>query len=395
MTLEAEAFRLPLASWLPLMVSIYAAQVALTAICLRPPRRGLISSGVALLVADLLILALVRWCATAMGGMDYSASFLRWRMYFLALVIVSAGLPLVLWSLALKLTYRPPARSPAQRPLLRPIFQAVVASWVAAGAIILLAGGDFSFLPRPAGITTVEVEILGLAPELDGLRIAALSDHHVGSLMTPRRAARRLNSLSRAAPDLIVELGDVTDMDPSYQPEAVAVIGEHRAPLGSFAVAGNFDVRCGTDALGQLFAEVGVTYLENEAACVSVDGAELWIVGVGDPWTGQDDLEAALADVPAGAPVVLLAHSPDIVEQAAERNIPLMLSGHLHGGQVVIPFAGPVVGMSKYGTRFAWGHFQVGPTHLVVSRGLGEEAIPGRLFCRPEIVLVILRRAPG
>jgi predicted MPP superfamily phosphohydrolase len=180
-------------------------------------------------------------------------------------------------------------------------------------------------------------------------------------------------------------------MDPSHQPEAADVLGECRAPLGVYAVAGNFDVRCGTDSLRKELARVGVTYLENESAPLVVRGETMWIAGLGDPWTGQDNLGAALADVPDGAPVVLLSHSPDIIESAAERRIPVVLSGHLHGGQVVIPFAGPVVGMSKFGTRFASGHFRVGSTHLVVSRGLGEEAIPARLFCAPEIVLVTLR----
>jgi hypothetical protein len=189
----------------------------------------------------------------------------------------------------------------------------------------------------------------------------------------------------------VVELGDITDMDPRYQPEGARIVGECKAPLGTFAVAGNFDVRCGTDSLREALTANGVTYLENEAACVSVEGADLWIVGVGDPWTGQDDLDAALAPVPQNAATILLAHSPDIIEEATARDIPLLLSGHLHGGQVVIPFAGPVVGMSKYGTRFAWGHFQMASTQLVVSRGLGEEAVPLRLFCPPEIVLVTLR----
>jgi predicted MPP superfamily phosphohydrolase len=183
-------------------------------------------------------------------------------------------------------------------------------------------------------------------------------------------------------------------MDPRYQPEAADVIGSCKAPLGTFAVAGNFDVRCGTDSLEGELTRVGIAYLDNRSERVTVNGATLWVAGVGDPWTGQDDLEAALADVPDGELVVLLAHSPDIVAEAADKHITLMLAGHLHGGQVVIPFAGPVVGMSKFGTRFAEGHFLVGPTHLVVSRGLGEESVPGRLFCAPEILVVTLRRAP-
>jgi hypothetical protein len=218
-----------------------------------------------------------------------------------------------------------------------------------------------------------------------------LSDHHVGPLMTPARARERLRSFSKARADLVVELGDVTEMDPTYQPEAARIVGEHKAPLGAYAVPGNFDMQSGPDTLRKEFAKAGVTFLENEAKRVKVGQSDLWLVGVGDPWTGNADLDRALASVPRGMPTVLLAHSPDILEDAAARGIPLVLSGHLHGGQVVWPFAGPVVGMSKFGTRFAWGQSQIGQTHLVVSRGLGEEAIPLRLFCPAEIVVVTLR----
>jgi predicted MPP superfamily phosphohydrolase len=122
-----------------------------------------------------------------------------------------------------------------------------------------------------------------------------------------------------------------------------------------------------------------------------VDGAQLWLVGLGDAWTGGADLDRARADVPEGATTILLSHSPDVIEEAATRGVSLVLSGHLHGGQIVIPFAGPVVGMSKFGTRFAWGHFHIGDTQLIVSRGLGEEGVPLRLFCPPEIVVLTLR----
>jgi predicted MPP superfamily phosphohydrolase len=381
----------PIPLWLPLGAAIFASQMLLTALCLRSSRRQLLLTAVLLLSADVLLVALIRASVGIMGSMDYSESFFRWRWYFLALAVLTAVLPVALWSAVLRAVHRRPTSPSRSLPLIHPVFKTAVLSWVAAGAIILAAGADFSFLPRPAGVTRLEVLLPGLAAELDGLRIAAIADHHVGSLMTPRRARKRLASLPRLHADLVVELGDITDMDPRYQSEGAKIVGECEAPLGTYAVAGNFDVRCGTDSLREELTKNAVTYLENEAARVSVEGADLWIVGVGDPWTGEADLEAALASVPPAAPMILLSHSPDIIEEATARGIPLVLSGHLHGGQVVIPFAGPVVGMSKYGTRFAWGHFQMGSTQLIVSRGLAEEAIPLRLFCPPEIVLVTLR----
>jgi len=328
-----------------------------------------------------------------MGRMDYSETFFQWRWLFLGLMVILVGLPIPLWALAVWIAHGRHTRPAGSVPLIHPVFRAGLASWLAAGAIVLAAGSEFSLLPRAAHITRVEVTPPALPPQLDGLRLAVLADHHVGPLMSPERARRRLASFPHTRPDLVIELGDITEMDPRYQPQAARIVGECKAPLGTFAVAGNFDVQCGTDTLRQELAKAGVRYLENRAARVSARGADLWIVGVGDPWTGQDDLDRALAAVPEGATAILLSHSPDIIERAVARQIPLMLSSHLHGGQVVVPFAGPAVGMSRYGTRFAWGHFHMGATHLVMSRGLGEEALPLRLFCPPEIVLVTLRAA--
>jgi predicted MPP superfamily phosphohydrolase len=374
-------------SWLPLAAGILAVQFGVVGFLLRPTRSRFLRSGAALLVADAILVALIRAIAAHMGRMDYSESFFRWRWYFLALILVSVGLPIPLWLGALRLAVGRAGHSSA----IHPLFRAALIMWLATCLVTLLMGGEFSYLPRSARLHRIVVAMSGLPADLDGLTIGVLADHHIGPLMTPSRAERRLAALSEANLDLLVDLGDITELDPRYQPAAARVIGEWKARLGSYAVPGNFDMHCGTDTLRKELARVGVTLLENEAARILVGKSELWLIGVGDPWTGAADLDKAMAAVPRGAPAILLAHSPDIIGEAMSRGIPLVLSGHLHGGQVVVPFAGPVVGMSKYGTRFAWGRFGLKGTQLVVSRGLGEEAIPLRLFCPPEIVIVTLR----
>ena len=393
MPVQPHALLIPLVRWLPLAAVIFAAQLAVVWLSMRPRRGRLVVTGLALILTDAMLVALIRTCVSIMGGMDYSESFFIWRWWFLALVLITAGLPIPLWLTALRLTLgRQEDRGGTAG--IGPLFRTSLLMCLASGATTLILGGEITLLPRPARLTPVAITIPGLPSELDGLRIAVLSDHHVGALMTPARARKRLHSFASTRADLVVELGDITEMDPAYQPEAARIVGECKAPLGAYAVPGNFDMQSGTDSLRREYAKAGVVFLENEARRVKVGRSELWIVGVGDPWTGDADLDGALASVPTGATTVLLAHSPDIVEEAAARSISLVLSGHLHGGQVVWPFAGPVVGMSGFGTRFAWGHFRIGPTQLIVSRGLGEEAIPLRLFCPPEIVVVTLRARP-
>lgn len=389
--LYPQALMVAPASWLPLAIAVLAVQFAAVAALLRPTRPRFVRCAVALILADAALVALIRSIAAHMGAMDYSESFFQWRWRFLALVLVSAGLPIPLWLAALRLAI---GRSSGHSSAMHPLFRTVLLMWLATNLVTLVIGGELTYLPRPARLNEIAVTIADLPADLDEIRIGVLSDHHIGPLMTPPRAGRRLAALSKANLDILVDLGDITELDPRYQPAAANVIGKWKARLGSYAVPGNFDMNCGTDTLRKELARVGVTFLENEAARITLGQSELWIVGVGDPWTGAADLDKAMENVPRGVPTILLAHSPDILAEATSHGLPLVLSGHLHGGQVVFPFAGPVVGMSKYGTRFAWGRFALNRTQLIVSRGLGEEAIPLRLFCPPEIVIVTLRAKP-
>jgi predicted MPP superfamily phosphohydrolase len=93
--------------------------------------------------------------------------------------------------------------------------------------------------------------------------------------------------------------------------------------------------------------------------------------------------------VPAGAFTLLLAHSPDYVTEAAERGVDVQLSGHTHGGHLRLPLLGGF-GMPRFGRRYLMGRYQVGPTALYVSRGLG--GVPLRLLCPPEATIITLRR---
>jgi predicted MPP superfamily phosphohydrolase len=390
-TLSASALFLPFGVWLAPAAGIVAAQLAIVWAVFRPGRRGLLRAAVTLLLADVALVVPLRACVGVMGQMDYSAQFLQWRLWFLAMGALLVALPLPLWATALRLAgVRRRSGTPAA---IHPIFASVLAIWVMAGAIILLLGGEISYLPRAARVSPVEVQIAGLPRALDGFRLAVVSDLHVGPLMTPARVRARLRPLRRTKADALVALGDITDENPAYQSAAVGLVSEYAIPGRTFVVSGNFDVGAGTDSLREECARHGLIYLENESATLKRGGGSLTLAGLGDCWTGNDDLGRSLAEAPQGAPVILLSHSPDIIGRAAARGVALVLSGHLHGGQVVVPFAGPAIGMSRYGTRFAAGRWRVGQTTLVVTRGVGEEAVPLRLWCPPEVLLVTLRTA--
>jgi hypothetical protein len=177
-------------------------------------------------------------------------------------------------------------------------------------------------------------------------------------------------------------------------------LGRLRAPLGVHAVLGNHDwwedraaQRSGRGpVIGRRALErAGIPVYENDAVRLDKGGRPFWLAGLGDQWAfgsrgGVDDLPGTLAKVKDAAPVILLAHEPDIFPRVPER-VSLTLSGHTHGGQLRLFGYSPFV-PSRFGNRYAYGHIVEGNRHLVVSGGLGCSSVPVRVGVPPEIVLV-------
>jgi uncharacterized protein len=251
------------------------------------------------------------------------------------------------------------------------------------------------------------------------LKIAALADIHAcRPWMEPERIEAIVDQTNALGADLIVLLGDyvaghryVSGFVPAH--EWARVLGALRAPLGVHAILGNHEwwsdravQRAGTGppaARGALEA-VGIPVYENDVVRLAKAGHAFWLAGLGDQLAflpsrrrrpgrpiGVDRLDATLAKVSDDAPVVLLAHEPDIAAKVPAR-VALTLSGHTHGGQVRLFGWSPVV-PSRYGNRFAYGHVRE-RCDLIVSGGLGCSIMPLRLGVPPEIVLVTLR-GPG
>ena len=118
--------------------------------------------------------------------------------------------------------------------------------------------------------------------------------------------------------------------------------------------------------------------------------ARLRICGVGDLWTDRQDLKTALGDATPGDAVLLLSHNPDFVETIRDRRVGLVLSGHTHGGQIVLPGYGAPVVPSRYGQKYLYGLVQGPCCQVFVTRGVGTVTPPVRFLCRPEIVLITL-----
>jgi predicted MPP superfamily phosphohydrolase len=174
-------------------------------------------------------------------------------------------------------------------------------------------------------------------------------------------------------------------------PERIAEhLRELHAPLGAHAVLGNHDWKAFGMRMWTALAGAGITVLENDAIALDAPGGRFHLAGLADLRRRRPDVLAALAPVPPGEPVVMLAHDPDLFPRVPEL-VALTVAGHTHAGQVALPLIRRPFVPSHYGERYARGHVVEGRRHLVVSAGLGTSGLPIRLLAPPELLLLELR----
>ena len=264
------------------------------------------------------------------------------------------------------------------------------------------------------GVTRYDIQPPHWPSDLE-LKVAALADVHACdpwmSLAHIEGIVERTNALQ---PDIIVMLGDyVSGLGSAKRhipaEEWAPVLAGLKAPLGVHAILGNHDYWSdrtvqhegqGITVSRRALEAAGIPVYENDVVRLAKAGRPFWLAGLGDqlaylparrfrpvPRIGIDDLGGTLAKVTDDAPVILLAHEPDVAMRVPRR-VALQLSGHTHGGQVRLFGWSPVV-PSRYGSLLAYGHARVN-CDVVVSGGLGCSIVPFRLGVPPEIVLVTL-----
>jgi predicted MPP superfamily phosphohydrolase len=259
-----------------------------------------------------------------------------------------------------------------------------------------LAISAYGILVRRRWVRVAErdVPVPGLDPRLAGLRIAQLSDLHIGT-MTPRSWGLAWSrSANLRAPDLAVVTGDMVTSGTDFYEDVADVIGALRAKEGVFASMGNHDYfGAEGEPLVSMLRARGVGVLRNEGVVIERNGAKLWLAAIDDTWTRRDDIERAMRDRPAGATTVLLAHDPNRFEAAADAGANVVLSGHTHGGQIGVPFFYRVANLATFAYRYNVGLYRRGQSVLYVHPGLGTTGPPMRLGVPPEVAILTLRAA--
>lgn len=278
----------------------------------------------------------------------------------------------------------------------------------------LLAGTAVSAAALGLGLYSTEIErhfidvvsktilIAGLPEAFHGFRIAQMSDIHLEHFTEDfflRRGVAKINELK---PDLVLITGDYIsnnvsgpdDRAYSAMPHCGEILHGLECPL-RYGSLGNHDVAVDAHAVIDMLTTHGITPLVNRYVPLERGGQRLWLAGLDDCYFGAPDLDAAIPDDHT-SPVILMCHEPDfitsIVRHAKSPDIDLVLSGHSHGGQVRLPFAGALQ-LPPMGREYSMGHYKVANVQLYVNRGLGTVGLPIRFNCPPEITHLTLQPA--
>jgi predicted MPP superfamily phosphohydrolase len=270
------------------------------------------------------------------------------------------------------------------------------ASLAALGSVAA-AGGIYPFLEAKwCRVVRRQIALPNLPPPWRGTTVALLADVHHGPFV-PLAYVRHVVEMTNALkPDIVTLAGDYVHRHERYIAPGIEELAKLKSALGRFAVRGNHDNQDyhgnrGFRPLSQAaLADAGIPDLNNTGVWLERSGRRLRICGVGDLWTDHQDLEAALADANERDAVLVLSHNPDFVELIRDRRAGLVLSGHTHGGQIVVPGFGAPIVPSRYGQKYLYGLVQGPCCRVFVTRGVGTITPPVRFLCRPEVVLITL-----
>ncbi|MDJ0507647.1 MAG: metallophosphoesterase [Crocosphaera sp.] len=269
-------------------------------------------------------------------------------------------------------------------------------------------------LTEPLKVERLTIPIKGLSSSLNGTKIVQLSDlHDDGLCLSSQLLTQAITISNQEQPDLVVLTGDYITHEPDTIYNLAPKLKLLQSRLGSYAVLGNHDVLY-NDAkpiISEALTHVGIKVLWNEI--ISPLGDDLPLVGLADFWSREFNPEPVMTQLSAKKPCLVLSHNPDTATILQKWRVDLQLSGHTHGGQIVIPGFGPgLMLLQELRERipFQLGHcipyfnhcsgilknwqwhqgwHNIRGNQLYVNRGLGTY-FPGRFFCPPELTVITL-----
>jgi uncharacterized protein len=244
--------------------------------------------------------------------------------------------------------------------------------------------------PSMLQITEHTITHKAIPKGFNGFKIVQFSDTHLGFNYNLDQFEQLITKINTLDPDVIFFTGDLMDAPNQYPnpQEITPILKRLNAPFGKFSIYGNHDHGgYGSDIYKTIMVESDFSILQNQANKLNLlDGSEMYILGLDDAMLGKPDITSMMAGVPDESYKILLCHEPDLATQAQFHGIQLQLSGHSHGGQIQIPFIGPLV-TPPLAEKYHEGFYDLGNLTLYVNRGIGTTRLPFRFLSQPEVTV--------
>lgn len=302
------------------------------------------------------------------------------RGYALAWAMASIGafLILALWR-------RVPQFNSSRRGFIRATGTALVAAPFA-------AMGFGIFIERKCfHVREVPIRIPHLPKDLDGLRIAQLSDIHLSAFLSEQELARAIDLANELKPHLTVVTGDLISTRGDPLDACIRQIGRLKADAGVLGCLGNHEIFGGVEEATELkAARLGIDFLRQRSRLLRFGSATLNVGGVDYQKMGGEYLVGAERLIVSGTTNLLLSHNSDVFDVAAGQGWDVTLSGHTHGGQVTVEILKQTLNAARFFTPYVYGLYRQGPSSIWVTRGIGTIGVPARLGAPPEVALIRL-----
>ena len=258
---------------------------------------------------------------------------------------------------------------------------------------LLILWGIFAE-PNILVIRNIDISLKKWHSEHNSLKIVFLGDLHTKPIDLDR-LKRVVSKVNEQKPDIVLSIGDYVNGN-SYKetlyPRVIAKeLGKIKSKYGFYTVLGNHDYDYNPLRIRKELEKNGIKVLENDTLPLDIEGKRLWLIGIQDFSVCHTHLDYNTKQVSDEEnPVILLSHTPDVFPEVDER-IELTLAGHTHGGQVIIPFYGPIYVPSKYGKKYSKGYFKEKNKKMFVTGGIGTSVFPVRFNNFPEIIILNIK----
>lgn len=251
------------------------------------------------------------------------------------------------------------------------------------------------FNPNWIEINHFNLSLPNLPTSFDRYRIVQIGDIHMGTWMTRQRLEGVVALVNQQKPDLILNTGDYFSYDHApYEQDLIEGLKNLQARDGCLSTLGNHDYWVDHQAVTEVLLKAGTQPITNQVHCIEKDGQSLFIAGGASAYDGYFTLKPLTTKIPPNSCAIMLTHEPDVADEVAETGLfSLQLSGHSHGGQMILPVYGPAVKVRK-AEKYPLGMYKIHDMWLYTNRGLGTNSIPLRINCPPEITVFELNAQP-